>query len=162
VEVDAQIVITLVLGGARSGKSAVAEALVGDDAVYVATAEVTDDDFAARVERHQARRPSSWTTVETVPHLPATDRSLPDRPALIDSLGTWVARCEGFAADAPALVESLAGRTAVVVSEEVGLGVHPETEVGRRWRDALGEVNQVVAAAADRVLLVVAGRVLEL
>jgi len=154
--------LTLVLGGARSGKSAVAESLVGDDAVYVATAEVHDDDFAARVERHRARRPASWTTVESGPDLPATVRALPDRPALIDSLGTWVARCEGFAADGHELVAALAGRTAVVVSEEVGLGVHPETEVGRRWRDAIGEVNQVVAAAADRVLLVVAGRVLEL
>jgi adenosyl cobinamide kinase/adenosyl cobinamide phosphate guanylyltransferase len=100
--------------------------------------------------------------VASGPDPPAPGRSPPDRAALIDSLGTWVARCEGFAADAPALVESLAGRTAVVVSEEVGLGVHPETEVGRRWRDAHGEVNPVVAAAADRVLLVVAGRVLEL
>lgn len=154
--------ITLVLGGARSGKSAVAEALVGDDAVYVATAEVGDDDFAARVERHRARRPSTWTTVESGPDLPATVRGLPDRPALIDSLGTWVARCDGFAADGAGLVDALRGRTAVVVSEEVGLGVHPETEIGRQWRDALGEVNQLVAATADRVLLVVAGRTLEL
>ena len=154
--------ITLVLGGARSGKSAVAESLVGDGAVYVATAVVTDDDFASRVERHRARRPTSWTTVESGADLPATVRALPDRPALIDSLGTWVARCDDFAADGAALVEALRGRTAVVVSEEVGLGVHPETEVGRRWRDAVGEVNQVVAAAADRVLLVVAGRTLEL
>jgi adenosyl cobinamide kinase/adenosyl cobinamide phosphate guanylyltransferase len=163
VEVDrAPVTITLVLGGARSGKSAVAEALVGDDAVYVATAEVGDDDFAARVERHRARRPSTWTTVESGPDLPATVRGLPDRPALIDSLGTWVARCDGFAADGAGLVDALRGRTAVVVSEEVGLGVHPETEIGRQWRDALGEVNQLVAATADRVLLVVAGRTLEL
>jgi adenosylcobinamide kinase/adenosylcobinamide-phosphate guanylyltransferase len=155
-------VITLVLGGARSGKSVVAEGLVGADAVYVATADVQDDDFAARVERHRARRPAAWTTVESGPDLPATVRSLPPRPALIDSLGTWVARCPDFAADGAALVDALRGRTAVLVSEEVGLGVHPETEVGRRWRDALGDVNQVVAAAADRVLLVVAGRTLEL
>jgi adenosyl cobinamide kinase/adenosyl cobinamide phosphate guanylyltransferase len=155
-------VITLVLGGARSGKSAVAESLVGDDCVYVATAEVTDDDFAARVQRHRDRRPAGWATVESGPDLPATIRSLGRRPLLVDSLGTWVARCDGFAADGAALVEALVGRMAVVVSEEVGLGVHPETEVGRRWRDALGDVNQVVAAAADRVLLVVAGRVLEL
>jgi adenosylcobinamide kinase/adenosylcobinamide-phosphate guanylyltransferase len=156
-------VITLILGGARSGKSAVAESLVGDDTVYVATAEVGDDaDLAARIERHRARRPTSWATVESGPDLPATIRSLPDRPALVDSLGTWVARCDGFAADGAGLVAALAGRTAVLVSEEAGMGVHPETEVGRRWRDALGEVNQVVAAAADRVLLVVAGRTLEL
>jgi adenosyl cobinamide kinase/adenosyl cobinamide phosphate guanylyltransferase len=140
----------------------VAESLVGGDAVYVATAEVTDDDFARRIEAHRARRPAGWTTVESGPDLPATVRSLGARPLLIDSLGTWVARCDGFAADGRALVDALAGRTAVVVSEEVGLGVHPETEVGRRWRDALGDVNQAVAAAADRVLLVVAGRVLEL
>jgi adenosyl cobinamide kinase/adenosyl cobinamide phosphate guanylyltransferase len=162
VDVHEAQVITLVLGGARSGKSAVAESLVGDDCVYVATAEVTDDDFAARVARHRERRPAGWATVESGPDLSAVVRSLPDRPVLIDSLGTWVARCDGFAADGAALVSALAGRTAVVVSEEVGLGVHPETEVGRRWRDAIGDVNQVVAAAADRVLLVVAGRVLEL
>lgn len=160
--------VTLVLGGARSGKSRVAEALAGADpateVVYVATAEVGDDDFAARVALHRQRRPPSWSTVESGPDLAATIRSLPDRPALVDSLGTWVARCDGFAADAGALIAALRSRTSstVVVSEEVGLGVHPETEVGRRWRDALGEVNQQVAAAADTVLLVVAGRTLRL
>lgn len=156
--------ITLVLGGARSGKSAVAEGLLGDDVVYVATAEVLDDDFSARVAAHRLRRPTSWTTVEAGPDLPAVLGELPARPALVDSLGTWVARCDGFAADAAALVAVLQARVAptVVVSEEVGLGVHPETEVGRRWRDALGEVNQAVAAAAGDVLLVVAGRTLRL
>jgi adenosylcobinamide kinase/adenosylcobinamide-phosphate guanylyltransferase len=158
------VTLTLVLGGARSGKSAAAEALVGDDAFYVATAEVTDDDFAARVAAHRARRPGTWTTIESGPDLPSVVLDLPDRPALIDSLGTWVARCDGFAADGAALVDALRSRTAltVVVSEEVGLGVHPETEIGRTWRDAVGEINQTVAAAADRVVLVVAGRVLEL
>jgi adenosylcobinamide kinase/adenosylcobinamide-phosphate guanylyltransferase len=158
--------ITLVLGGARSGKSVVAERLAsdaGDAVVYVATAEVLDEDFSARVAKHQLRRPAGWTTVEADADLAATIRGLPRAaPLLIDSLGTWVARCEGFAADANALVDALVTHDAVIVSEEVGLGVHPETEVGRCWRDALGEVNQAVAAAADRVLLVVAGRTLEL
>lgn len=158
---------TLVLGGARSGKSVVAEGLAGtedDEVVYVATAEVTDDDLAGRIERHRQRRPPTWTTVESGPDLPATVAALPHRAALVDSLGTWVARCPDFTADAPALVAALLGRSAptVVVSEEVGLGVHPETEVGRRWRDVLGEVNQEVAAHADTVLLVVAGRTLRL
>ena len=157
--------ITLVLGGARSGKSALAERLAGeagDDVLYVATAEVTDDDFAARVARHRARRPGTWTTIEAGVDLPATIFGLPRRPLLVDSLGTWVARCPDFAADAGALADALGGRTAVVVSEEAGMGVHPETEIGRRWRDALGDLNQAVAAVADRVLLVVAGRTLEL
>jgi adenosylcobinamide kinase/adenosylcobinamide-phosphate guanylyltransferase len=158
--------ITLVLGGARSGKSVVAERLAadaGDAVVYVATAEVHDDDFSARVAKHQARRPASWSTVEADADLPATIRSIAaDDPLLIDSLGTWVARCHDFVADADALVEALRPHHAVIVSEEVGLGVHPETEVGRCWRDALGEVNQIVAGTADRVLLVVAGRIIEL
>jgi adenosyl cobinamide kinase/adenosyl cobinamide phosphate guanylyltransferase len=159
-------VITLVLGGARSGKSAVAERLAGSgEVVYLATAEVGgDDDFAERVAAHRARRPGTWTTVEAGPDLPTHVRGLPDHTALIDSLGTWVARCADFAADGAALVDALRGRAAdtIVVSEEVGLGVHPETEVGRRWRDAIGEVNQTVAAAADEVLLVVAGRTVRL
>jgi adenosyl cobinamide kinase/adenosyl cobinamide phosphate guanylyltransferase len=161
-------VITLVLGGARSGKSAVAERLAaeaGDDVVYVATAEAVegDADFAARIETHRARRPPSWSTVESGPDLPATLRSIPaGQKLLVDSLGTWVARCAEFSADGDALAAALEPHDAVVVSEEVGLGVHPETEVGRRWRDAIGEVNQAVAVSADRVVLVVAGRILEL
>jgi adenosylcobinamide kinase/adenosylcobinamide-phosphate guanylyltransferase len=161
-------VITLVLGGARSGKSAVAERLAsetGDDVVYVATAEVVggDADFAARIVTHQARRPPSWSTVESGPDLLATLRSIPAGPTLlIDSIGTWVARCAEFAADGDALAAALGPHDAVVVSEEAGLGVHPETEIGRRWRDAVGEVNQAIAGASDRVLLVVAGRILEL
>jgi adenosylcobinamide kinase/adenosylcobinamide-phosphate guanylyltransferase len=159
-------VITLVLGGARSGKSTVAERLVaewGEPVQYVATADVLDSDFAARVATHRSRRPPEWTTVEAGADLAATLRSLgAERPLLVDSLGTWVARCPDFAADTDALLDALRPHRSVIVSEEVGLGVHPETEVGRRWRDALGEVNQAVAAAAERVLLVVAGRALEL
>jgi len=158
--------LTLVLGGARSGKSELAERLVaiaGDDVVYVATGVVTDDDMRARIAAHQLRRPASWTTVEA-DDLVSALTDLPRQPAIIDSLGTWVARAEDFAVDTLGLVSALRSRHArtVVVSEEVGLGVHPETEVGRAWRDALGDVNRAVAAAADEVLLVVAGRVLRL
>ena len=160
--------ITLVLGGARSGKSAVAEGLCGDGpVVYVATAVVRDGDMAARVAAHQDRRPASWTTVEAGPACglaEAVGSAPSDATVLVDSLTTWVAEAEDFAVDASRLCDALAGRTGatVVVSDEVGLGVHPSTEVGRRFRDALGLVNQAVAAVADRVLLVVAGRVLPL
>ena len=87
-----------------------------------------------------------------------------DGPALVDSLGTWVARCPDLTPDGPALCAALAGRSAdiVVVSEEVGLGVHPMTEAGRRFADALGALNQSVADVADQVLLAVAGRALPL
>jgi adenosylcobinamide kinase/adenosylcobinamide-phosphate guanylyltransferase len=83
---------------------------------------------------------------------------------LVDSLGAWVAGTPGFAADGEALVAALARRdeATILVSDEVGLGVHPSTEVGRRFRDALGALNQQVAATAARVVLVVAGRTLEL
>ena len=158
--------ITLVLGGARSGKSAVAESLaagLGDAVTYVATAEITDDDFDARVTRHRARRPATWTTVETA-DLSATLRELTHGALLVDSIGTWIARQPDFTVDVDGFIKSLAARVGptIVVSEEAGLGVHPESEVGRRWRDALGDVNQAIAAIADSVLLVVAGRVIEL
>ena len=158
--------ITLVLGGARSGKSKVAEALVaelGSSVLYVATAEVTDADFAERVATHRRRRPTTWSTVES-PDVPGALRHHSDGPALVDSLGTWIARQPDFEVDAGDLVKALAARTGstVLVSEEAGLGVHPESPAGRRWRDVLGEVNQAVAAIADEVLLVVAGRVIEL
>jgi adenosylcobinamide kinase / adenosylcobinamide-phosphate guanylyltransferase len=160
-------VITLVLGGARSGKSEVGERLVaalGSHVTYVATAAVdpSDHDFARRVEKHRSRRPPAWTTVEAGADLPAIVAALIG-PVLVDSLGTWVAACTD-GADADALGHALLHRDGptVVVSEEVGLGVHPSTEVGRAFRDALGTVNRAVAEVADEVFLVVAGRVLPL
>jgi adenosylcobinamide kinase / adenosylcobinamide-phosphate guanylyltransferase len=171
-------VITLVLGGARSGKSAVAERLVsalGDDVTYVATAadDPTDADFAQRTAEHRARRPPSWKTIEAGPDLPGVLAGL-DGPVLVDSLGTWVAGCHGVKAgrdgtagspvDVTALCDALRRRNGptVVVSEEVGLGVHPSTDVGRRFRDTLGLVNAAVADVAGDVWLVVAGRLLPL
>jgi adenosylcobinamide kinase / adenosylcobinamide-phosphate guanylyltransferase len=158
-------VITLVLGGARSGKSAVAERLVSDavNVTYIATGVPTDADMTARITAHQARRPATWTTVECGDDLVGALRSV-SGPALVDGLGTWVARQADFAVDTDRLCDALASRdgNTVVVSDEVGLGVHPSTEVGRRFRDALGLLNQAVAASADQVLLVVAGRVLPL
>lgn len=156
--------LTLVLGGARSGKSAVAERLAGNGPVtYLATGTPTDDDMAARIAAHQRRRPPSWTTVEVGRGLVAALARV-DGAVLVDSLGTWLSGHEGFAADVDALCGALAGRAgdSVVVTEEVGWGVHPSTALGRAFRDALGEANQRVAAVADEVLLVVAGRVLRL
>ena len=157
--------ITLVLGGARSGKSAVAEGLAAGSAevTYVATAVARDPDMAARIEAHRRRRPAGWRTVEAGADVVDTVRRSAGT-LLVDSLTTWVAEADGFSVDADGLCRALEERDgdAVVVSDEVGLGVHPSTEAGRRFRDALGLVNQAVAAAADDVLLVVAGRVLRL
>jgi adenosylcobinamide kinase / adenosylcobinamide-phosphate guanylyltransferase len=160
--------ITLVLGGARSGKSEVAEGIAARLAApitYVATLVPggDDPDLAARIEAHRARRPAGWHTVEAGAGLPALLRSVPG-PVLVDGLGPWVAASPGMAVDAGALCAALTGRDAdtVVVSEEAGLGVHPATEEGRRFRDALGVLNQAVAAVADEVLFVVAGRILRL
>ena len=159
--------ITLVLGGARSGKSAIAEGLAAKrpaPILYFATAQPEgDEDFTARVARHRDRRPPDWRTIEAGADLvPALETAT--GTALVDALGPWVASHADFAVDVDALISALTQRDgdAVVVSEEVGLGVHPSTEAGRRFRDALGDVNRAVAAVADEVLLVVAGRVLPL
>jgi adenosylcobinamide kinase / adenosylcobinamide-phosphate guanylyltransferase len=158
-------VITLVLGGARSGKSEVAERLVGDGPViYVATGTASDDGMAARIAAHRRRRPEAWTTVEeSGAGLPKVLADLTG-PAVIDSLTTWLAAAADFEVDAEALCTALRKRDGdtVIVSDEVGLGVHPSTEAGNRFRDALGVLNQHVAAAADEVILVVAGRTLRL
>jgi adenosyl cobinamide kinase/adenosyl cobinamide phosphate guanylyltransferase len=163
-------VITLVLGGVRSGKSEIAESLlarVRAPVTYVATGSADDTTLTARVAAHRARRPPHWRTIEAAADLPAVLRRL-DGPVLIDSLGGWVARCDDLAPDMAALRQSLAsrsgpdGHTTVLVSEEVGLGVHPPTDVGVRFADALGQLNRDVADLADEVLLVVAGRVLPL
>ena len=163
--------VVLVLGGTRSGKSVVAERLAaelagpGGPVTYVATGASSDPGMAERIARHRARRPASWSTVEVTDTaaLPA-DLQEVRGVVLLDSLGTWVAAHPGLDPDAPALAAALAGRSGatVVVSEEVGLSVHPPSEVGRRFVDAVGELNQAVAAVASRALLVVAGRPLEL
>jgi len=160
-------VITLVLGGARSGKSAVGEALVakcGRSVTYVATADpANDQEFLARVAQHRQRRPSDWVTIECGVELATTVAGL-EGVVLIDSLGTWLARWPDFVVNVASLLEALdrVRGDVVIVSDEVGLGVHPTSEVGRAYRDALGSLNQSVADYADVVLLVVAGQVLTL
>jgi adenosylcobinamide kinase/adenosylcobinamide-phosphate guanylyltransferase len=160
-------VIVLVLGGTRSGKSEIAERITAElpgPVTYVATAMVGDDpEFADRVAAHRARRPPTWQTVEAPVGLPECLREL-SGTVLVDSLGTWIAGAPDFAADVEGLraaCRARAGAT-VIVSEEVGLSVHPPTDVGRQFVDALGSCNRRVAEIADRVLLVVAGRTLEL
>jgi adenosyl cobinamide kinase/adenosyl cobinamide phosphate guanylyltransferase len=172
-------VLVLVLGGTRSGKSELAERLVaraGAPVTYVATgrrvvdtngAAVEDLDMVARIAGHRARRPAHWRTAEVgdaPPDALAEVLRSAQGAVLVDSLGTWVAGHPDFAVDVEALCRGLRERQGdtVVVSDEVGLGVHPSTETGRRFRDALGEVNRAVADVADRVLLVVAGRALAL
>lgn len=167
--------VTLVLGGTRSGKSAWAEALTARTAAalrtgvsYVATAPMRADDadHQARIAAHRDRRPATWQTIEC-----PNPVDLPDALAaasgvvLLDSLGTWVAGHRDFAAvDPDPLVAAFGARTAptVVVSEEVGLSIHPPTELGRHFVDALGRTNQAVSARAERAVLIVAGRALEL
>ena len=159
--------ILLVLGGARSGKSAYAEQRATSlplPVSYVATACVDGDaDLAARVDEHRAHRPPSWTTIEAGPDVAEVLRATRGT-VVLDALGPWVAAAPAFDVDAAELCCALTGRNgdSIVVSEEVGLGVHPATAAGRRFRDALGELNQAVAGVADEVVLVLAGRALRL
>lgn len=178
--------LTLVLGGARSGKSAFAARLAesfGGEVVYVATAEAGDEEMAARIARHRGERPPRWRTVAAPRDL---DRALPrelraGETALIDCLSVWLSNellaavpaADGEtvpAAVAEALERSLLGAVehlvdealrregaTVVVSNEVGSGVVPAYPLGRLYRDLLGRANQLVAARAAAVYLVVAG-----
>jgi len=162
-------VITLVLGGARSGKSEVAEQrLIGlpGPRTFVATwaTDPADADMVERVAGHRRRRPPDWAVVEVEDGDLSGSVAPLGGSVLVDGLGTWVAQLPGFAADGRALVDVLTRREGptVVVSDEVGLGVHPESAAGRRFRDELGRVNREVADGADEVLLVVAGRTLRL
>jgi adenosylcobinamide kinase/adenosylcobinamide-phosphate guanylyltransferase len=160
--------ITLVLGGARSGKSRYAERLVEDAArcgTYLATAEAGDAEMAARIAAHRARRGPFWHTVEAplalAPAIAA--HAEPERPILVDCLTLWLSNLllAGKQADEEpgALCSALreAAGTVVLVSNEVGMGLVPETSLGRQFRDAAGRLNQDVAGLADRVVFVAAG-----
>jgi adenosylcobinamide kinase/adenosylcobinamide-phosphate guanylyltransferase len=159
-----------VLGGARSGKSrfAVADPALRGRVAFVATARAGDGDMARRIARHRAERPRHWATVEEPYDLVARLAQLEGvyDALVVDCLTLWASnRLLRGDADAAILDEAdalaaLIGRrpcTITLVSNEVGAGVHPETEIGMRFRDLLGFVNQKVAAACDRVVLLVAG-----
>jgi adenosylcobinamide kinase/adenosylcobinamide-phosphate guanylyltransferase len=159
--------LTLVLGGARSGKSRYAERLVEAAATggtYGATAEAGDAEMRARIAAHRARRGAFWRTVEAPVDLaPIIAAAMPQRPLLIDCLTLWLSN--QMLADASldakfaTLRAALRDATApvVLVATEVGLGLVPETPLGRRFRDAAGRLNQEIAAIADRVVFVAAG-----
>jgi adenosyl cobinamide kinase/adenosyl cobinamide phosphate guanylyltransferase len=159
-----------ILGGARSGKSRYAVRSQPDDmtVAFVATAEARDADMAARIARHRAERPAAWTTIEEPHDLGrALDRLPRDVEAVVvDCLTLWVANRQRRGDDDAAILDdaralaawiSAAPVNLTVVSNEVGEGVHPPTAEGLRFRDLLGLVNQIVAAACERVVLMVAG-----
>ncbi|MFC5308049.1 bifunctional adenosylcobinamide kinase/adenosylcobinamide-phosphate guanylyltransferase [Azospirillum picis] len=164
--------LTLVLGGARSGKSRYAEGLVtalGGPRVYVATSRIWDAEMAERVARHREDRGPGWTTVEEPRDLTGMLRrhAAAGTGLLVDCLTLWLtnlmmAEEEGLAdvaAETVALVDllpALPGRV-VLVSNEVGLGIVPDNAMARRFRDHAGRLHQSIAAVAPRVVLTVAG-----
>ena len=168
--------LTVLLGGARSGKSAAAlrlAAATGAAVSYVATSPRIegDDDLAERIARHRAERPSAWTTVEAEIDLAAAIDSSADAVVVVDCLTVWVGNLMHHGHDDAAIEAAsrdalgvAGGRDAdtIVVSNEVGLGIVPADAMSRRYRDVLGRVNQQWVAAADRALLVVAGRARDL
>jgi adenosylcobinamide kinase/adenosylcobinamide-phosphate guanylyltransferase len=160
--------VTLVLGGARSGKSRHGEALAEGQAgacVYLATAEALDAEMAARIEAHRARRGPRWTTVEAPLGLVAALELAagPDRVVLVDCLTLWLSNLLGaerdVAAECARLLAALPGLTGAVifVSNEVGQGVVPEGALARAFVDHAGRLHQDLAAAAQWVVLMTAG-----
>jgi adenosylcobinamide kinase/adenosylcobinamide-phosphate guanylyltransferase len=160
--------VTLVLGGARSGKSRFAESLVGRHVggqVYVATAQAGDAEMAERIRRHRARRGAAWTSIEEPLDLPrALAAATGDgAAALVDCLTLWLNNVMAAGLDAEgrtaALIEALPrlGGPVVFVSNEVGLGIVPDNALARAFRDHAGALHQAVAAAADRVYFIAAG-----
>ncbi|PXX08544.1 bifunctional adenosylcobinamide kinase/adenosylcobinamide-phosphate guanylyltransferase [Mycolicibacterium moriokaense] len=170
---------TLVLGGIRSGKSQWAEQAIAESTVagqpvrYLATGAAPDDDaeWSARIAAHRARRPSHWSTVETV-DVTTQLRSATASPTLVDDIGGWLTavmdrrgawaiRSPGsITADVDELIDAVGafGSPLALVSPEVGLTVVPPTASGRRFADELGGLNQRLAGLCDRVVLVVAGQ----
>ncbi|HTI78590.1 MAG TPA: bifunctional adenosylcobinamide kinase/adenosylcobinamide-phosphate guanylyltransferase [Mycobacterium sp.] len=167
---------TLVLGGIRSGKSQWAETAIAESTIagqpvrYLATGATPDGDadWSARVAAHRARRPSHWSTVETV-DVSTQLRSDAATPTLVDDIGGWLTAAMdrrdawtagSVAADVAELIDAVGAfpSALALVSPEVGLTVVPPTAAGRRFADELGGLNQRLAALCERVVLVVAGQ----
>ncbi len=159
---------TLILGGARSGKSRLAETIIEREnihAIYVATAQARDDEMTARIAAHQTRRGPDWRTEEIPLDLARGLSGLLETgtPILVDCLTLWLSnimladRVVDSDIDALAAVVPLAKAPLVLVSNETGLGIVPENALARRFRNFSGIMNQTIAARADNVLFVVAG-----
>ena len=158
--------VHFILGGARSGKSRHAEALVQAAPApwcYIATAQAFDDEMHVRIAEHRTRRPQGWRTIDAPLDLPQALRDAGDTPVLIDCLTLWLTNLvlgeHDITIAVSALLAALSARTelTVVVSNEVGLGTVPDNALSRRFRDAAGVLHQRVAAVADHVVLMVAG-----
>jgi len=160
--------VTLILGGARSGKSAYAESLIDGapgDPVYIATGAPGDAEMAARIREHRARRGGRWRTVEEPLDLSGAlaRETHPECAVLVDCLTLWLSNVIAAESDPGAetadLVRALeqAAGPIVVVANEVGLGIVPDNALARAFRDHAGRLNQAVAGVADRVVFVAAG-----
>ena len=165
--------VSLVLGGARSGKSTHAEKLVAgtlfgaspQPAVYVATAQAGDVEMATRIMAHRTRRGSGWTTIEEPLKLATALETAAARglPVLVDCLTLWLSNLMHAGEDVDEATDEVLrtldgyGSPVVFVSNELGLGLVPETALGRSFRDAMGRMNMAVAARADRVIFMAAG-----
>ncbi len=171
--------LILVLGGARSGKSAFAQRLAlemgGDDVLFVATAEAGDEEMHTRIEKHRQERPAGWRTLEAARHVGAAigEQGEPAAVVLVDCLTLLVSNVLMGLGESADLAEAelavldevsgllsahrQAGNTFIVVSNEVGLGLVPDNPLGRLYRDVLGRANQILAGHADRVYFLVAG-----
>ena len=179
--------LTLILGGARSGKSDLAQRMAraaGSGVVYIATMEAGDDEMRAKIDAHRGERPAAWRTIEAPIDVAAaiTRRTTASETIILDCVTMWVtnvllARLDADSltpAEARAAIDDVLDRTkalldaifahagdVIVVSNEVGMGLVPPYPIGRVFRDALGAVNRLIAARADCVQLVVAGLVLD-
>jgi adenosyl cobinamide kinase/adenosyl cobinamide phosphate guanylyltransferase len=163
----------LLIGGARSGKSVTDARLASDSGspvTFIATAVAGDDEMAERIARHREVRPPAWRTVEApLDVLGAVEAASSGDFLVIDCLTLWVSNLLGEGAGATqidaagaAVVEALERRRCVVVTNEVGMGIVPVNELARQFRDVLGSVNARFAASAERALLMVAGRAINL
>jgi adenosylcobinamide kinase / adenosylcobinamide-phosphate guanylyltransferase len=163
---DGNSSVSLVLGGARSGKSRFAEGLLASHVgrrIYLATAEPGDEEMRARIRDHQARRAGNWRTVEAPLDIVAVIGAAGQQAILLDCLTLWLANLmaagrdvDREASDLCATLDQVAAPV-VIVSNEVGLGIVPENALAREFRDRAGRLNQAVAARAERVFLLAAG-----
>lgn len=158
--------ITLVLGGARSGKSRFAESLLSEyqgHRLYLATAQAGDEEMRQRILEHQARRGAGWHTIEAPLDIATPIAGAGGESVLVDCLTLWLSNLMaaeidvGQATDGLCRVLAKANGPVVLVSNETGLGIVPDNALAREFRDHAGRLNQAIAAVADRVYFIAAG-----